>query len=173
MHVMVDLETMGNRPSAPIIAIGAVAFDKKAVHDEFYVVVDLADSVAEGAVMDPSTVLWWMKQSDEARAEFQREGQPLGLALGMFREWVAKFAGDIDGVWGNGASFDNVILSESYRRMGNEAPWPFWADRCYRTVKSVTKMPMGRTGTHHNALDDARDQAMHLMTINDEWGIFL
>jgi exodeoxyribonuclease VIII len=171
MHVMIDLETMGNRPSAPIIAIGAVMFDKDEVHDEFYVVVDLADSVAEGAVMDPSTVLWWMKQSDEARAAFEAPGKPLGFALGDFREWVSKY--DISGVWGNGASFDNVILSEAYRRMGNDAPWPFWKDRCYRTVKSATKIPMGRTGTHHNALDDARDQALHLMAINDEWGIFL
>jgi hypothetical protein len=171
MHVMIDLETMGNRPSAPIIAIGAAMFDKDEVHDEFYVVVDLADSVAEGGVMDPSTVLWWMKQSDEARAEFQREGMPLRAALDSFQAWISGV--ELDGVWGNGASFDNVILSESYRRMGSEAPWPFWKDRCYRTVKSMAVVPMSRTGTHHNALDDARDQALHLMTINDEWEIFL
>ena len=167
MHVMIDLETMGTRPDAPIIAIGAVAFDEKAIHSEFYVVVDLADSVAEGGVMDPNTVLWWMKQSDEARAEFAREGQELGLALGMFREWIGPYA---DGVWGNGASFDNVILSEAYRRMGNEAPWPFWKDRCYRTMKSISAVPMERGGTHHNALDDARTQAIHLQMISKDMG---
>ena len=168
MHVMVDLETMGTRPDAPIIAIGAVAFDAKAIHNEFYVVVDLADSVAKGAVMDPSTVLWWMKQSDEARSEFEREGRALGLALGMFREWIGAY--DVSGVWGNGASFDNVILSEAYRRMGNDAPWPFWKDRCYRTMKSISPVPMERGGTHHNALDDARSQAIHLQMISKEMG---
>ena len=168
MHIMIDLETMGTRPNAPIIAIGAVAFDPDGVHDEFYAVVDLADSVAEGGVMDPSTVLWWMKQSDEARAEFDRPGKPLGFALGDFREWVSKY--DISGVWGNGASFDNVILSEAYRRMGNDAPWPFWKDRCYRTMKSLSSIKMQRSGAHHNALDDARDQARHLLDICEDMG---
>jgi len=92
-------------------------------------------------------------------------------ALDSFRAWLSGV--ELDGVWGNGASFDNVILSEAYRRIGSEAPWPFWKDRCYRTVKSMAVVPMSRTGTHHNAIDDARDQALHLMTINDEWGIFL
>lgn len=168
MHVMIDLETMGTRPDAPIIAIGAVAFDAKAIHNEFYVVVDLADSVAEGGVIDPSTVLWWMKQSDEARAAFAREGRALGLALGRFREWVGTY--DVSGVWGNGASFDNAILSEAYRRMGNDAPWPFYMDRCYRTMKSISPVPMERGGTHHNALDDARDQAIHLQMISKDMG---
>ena len=171
MHIMIDLETMGNRPSAPIIAIGAVAFDTEGVHDEFYEVVDLADSVAEGAVMDPSTVLWWMQQSDEARAEFGQEGKPLGFALGDFREWIGRH--DVEGVWGNGAAFDNVILSEAYRRMGSEAPWPFWKDRCYRTVKSLSAIKMQRSGTHHNALDDARDQARHLLDICEDRGVLL
>jgi hypothetical protein len=168
MHVMVDLETMGTRPNAPIIAIGAVAFDKKDIRSEFYVVVNLADAVAEGGVMDPSTVLWWMKQSDEARAEFERPSQSLHMALDAFRSFITSHP--LDGVWGNGASFDNVILAESYRRMGSDAPWPFYMDRCYRTMKSISAVPMERGGTHHNALDDARDQAIHLQMISKELG---
>ena len=31
MHIMLDLETMGTRPDAPIIAIGAVAFNAMGV----------------------------------------------------------------------------------------------------------------------------------------------
>ncbi len=172
MHIMIDLETMGTRPNAPIIAIGAVAFDAETIHDEFYSVVDLADAVAEGAVMSPDTVLWWLKQSDAARAAFDRPGDPLGLTLGAFREWITKF--NLDGVWGNGASFDNTILSEAYQRIGTSAPWPFWKDRCYRTMKNVHPgVQMERAGTHHNALDDAKTQALHLMRINEEFGRFL
>ncbi len=29
MHIMIDLETMGTRADAPIVSIGAVAFDAK------------------------------------------------------------------------------------------------------------------------------------------------
>jgi len=69
MHIMIDLETMGTRPDAPIIAIGAVSFDVDTdwVWRTFYVNIDLQSAVSAGAKIDPSTVMWWMKQSDEAR----------------------------------------------------------------------------------------------------------
>mgnify|MGYP006408929027 CR=1 FL=1 len=68
MHIMIDLETMGTRPDAPIISIGAVAFDANGPLDSFYAGVNLGSSVNSGAKIDASTVLWWMQQSDEARA---------------------------------------------------------------------------------------------------------
>ena len=189
MHIMLDLETMGTRPDAPIIAIGAVAFVSPTqltglegakseipgqVVASFYANVDLQSAVTTGATIDPSTVMWWLKQSDEARAAFDAKGVDILTALGQFSEWFAAHAGDsCDGVWGNGASFDNVILSESYKRVGMTPPWPFWKDRCYRTVKSMyPDVPMERDGTHHNALDDARSQALHLIEINKD-GNFL
>ena len=75
MHIMIDLETMGTRPDAPIVAIGAVAFRPDSQHKDgemelggiygtFYMTIDLAKSVREGAVIDPDTVMWWMQQSD-------------------------------------------------------------------------------------------------------------
>ena len=68
----------------------------------------------------------------------------------------------------------NIILSEAYQRIGTSAPWPFWKDRCYRTMKNMHPgVQMERAGTHHNALDDAKTQALHLMRINDEFGGFL
>jgi hypothetical protein len=172
MHIMIDLETMGTRPNAPIIAIGAVMFDKEGTYDEFYVIVNLANSVAEGATIDPNTVLWWMEQSDKARAELQRKGMSQRDALDSFQQWVKGV--ELDGVWGNGASFDNTIMSESYKRIWLNPPWAFWKDRCYRTVKSLfPNVPIERNGTHHNALDDARSQAQHLIKISKAHGDFL
>lgn len=172
MHIMVDLETMGTRANAPIIALGAVKFDALSILDTFYAVVSLTDVVSTGAVIDPSTVMWWMKQSEEARSAFDRPGKDLSVVLADFTKWVDP---SIDGVWGNGASFDNTILAESYARIGAKAPWPFWKDRCYRTVKGMFPgIPLDtRAGTHHNALDDARTQAMHLIRINAAHGEFL
>lgn len=67
-------------------------------------------------------------------------------------------------VWGNGASFDNVILRGAYARNSTPAPWAWWNDRCYRTIKALHReVPMERLGTHHNALDDAISQALHLI----------
>lgn len=165
MHIMIDLETMGTRPNAPVLSIGAVAFDGNRVHGEFYEVLDLSFSVRDGAVIDPETVIWWMTQSDEARLAVTRRGIEPRVALTRFTEWMDQK--DFDGVWGNGASFDNVILSETYRRLGMTPPWKFWQDRCYRTVRTLhPSVPLERSGTHHNALDDARSQAVHLIEMH-------
>lgn len=174
MHVMIDLETMGTRPTAPIIAIGAVTFDGEEINDTFYANVDLQSSVDSGAVVDPKTVMWWMQQSDDARGALIASANlvELSVALDRFSSWLPK---GIGGVWGNGASFDNVILSESYRRLNLTPPWPFWADRCYRTMKNMhPDVEMERNGTHHNAVDDAKSQAKHMMAINQaSGGLFL
>lgn len=167
MHVMLDLETMGTRPNAPIIAIGAVTFDTNAVHDEFYANINLSSAVNDsGAVLDPKTVMWWMQQSDEARAALCVGGEELLTALYKFRDWLKHRHIELAGVWGNGANFDNVILSEAYRRMDLTPPWSFRVDRCYRTMKEMyPQIAMERSGVHHNALDDAKSQALHLIKI--------
>lgn len=169
MNVMLDLETMGNGPQAAIVAIGAVEFSLETgdLGSEFYAPVSLASAAQAGGEMDASTVLWWMQQSDEARALFKVPGRPLADALQAFTQWVGNH-GTYDGVcvWGNGATFDNVILASAYRRLNAPRPWPFWGDRCYRTVKAMhPNVPLTRVGVHHNALDDAKSQALHLIAM--------
>lgn len=161
--VMLDLETMGNEPDSAIIAIGACEFSSAGIGSVFYEVVDLASSVHHGGVITPSTVLWWMDQSEQARAQIRRRGEHITTTLRNFAEWLPAGAE----VWGNGAAFDNVILASAYRRLLLPVPWDFWNDRCYRTVKnrSAVRMPE-RTGTLHNALDDAINQAKHLILID-------
>lgn len=166
MHIMIDLETMGTRPDAPIVAIGAVAFDADGITHEFYANVDLGSAVNSGAKIDANTVMWWMQQDDDARAALVGKEDQYSLvgALVEFSKWM--YLRDA-GVWGNGATFDNVILREAYLRAAVPCPWPFWDDKCYRTVKGIyPDVPLDRSGTHHNALDDARTQAEHLIAIN-------
>jgi len=161
--IMLDLETMGNGPGAAIIAIGACYFGKHGVGETFYRIVSLESSVQCGGIMDASTVLWWMQQGDAARTEFSRKGVEIVTALIEFAAWCDPDAE----VWGDGAAFDNVILASAYRRMNLPIPWKFWNDRCYRTVKSRSNVPMPpRKGTAHNALDDAINQAYHLIAID-------
>jgi len=184
---MIDLETMGTSPTAPIISIGAVLFDAEEIKERFYEVVDLKSAVDAGAVMDPRTVIWWMEQSDEARAALTGGGRKIDTVLSNFSNffdvgelrqalaaWEDKSTTpllEIFGVWGNGAAFDNVILAEAYKRLDVEVPWPFWKDKCYRTVKGLyPSVEIKRVGTHHNALSDAETQAEHLIRINKAAG---
>ena len=164
MHVMIDLETLGKTPDAAIVSIGACRFDQNGVgEDTFYRQISLQSTVDGGAKIDPSTVIWWMQQSDDARQAIISGRDDEFEALCDFRGWIK--AEKISGVWGNGAAFDNVILSQAYLRYGQEAPWPFWLDRCYRTMKAGSRVRLVREGTHHNALDDAITQAKHLIEI--------
>ncbi len=166
VDIMLDLETMGTSSNAAIIAIGAVEFNvaEGALGREFYSVVDLASSVQSGGVMDASTVLWWMEQSEDARKEFKRQGTTILEALLLFGSW-AREVYDVC-VWGNGAAFDNVILANAYRRAGIDVPWAFWADRCFRTARAMHPAVVDMSdyqGVAHNALSDAKWQAEYMI----------
>lgn len=174
MEIMLDLETMGNGSNSAIIAIGAVSFDKSGVKNKFYQQVSLQSSIDAGMMMDASTVLWWLQQSDAARQAFKdnEKAKLISDVLKMF----SSFCSDEKacGMWGNGAAFDNVLLSNAYRKCGIIQPWKFWNDRCYRTMKSIYPVhEIKRVGTHHNAVDDAESQALHLISICNEHRIEL
>ena len=166
MHVMLDLETMGNGANSAIIAIGAVAFDDMGINSRFYEQVSLASCVSIGLECDASTIMWWMQQSDEARSAF-RDNDKANHICGVLARF-AKWFVDVGGVevWGNGAAFDNAILSNAYRKSGTVQPWKFLNDKCYRTIKGLhPDVSLERVGTHHNALNDAESQAKHLCKI--------
>jgi exodeoxyribonuclease VIII len=165
--VMVDLETLGTRPGSVITSIGATKFDENGPYGEpFYMRIDLQSCVDVGMLIDIETIKWWMKQSDEARSEFQKEAFAIDDVLNSFTEWLG-YPSNVVELWGNGANFDNALLKAAYDNIGLKAPWAFWHDRCYRTLKAMyphIKMPK-RVGTHHNALDDAISQVNHLILL--------
>ncbi|WP_439221874.1 3'-5' exoribonuclease domain-containing protein [Klebsiella pneumoniae] len=178
VHVMVDLETMGKKHNAPIVAIGAVVFDPAtgSIGESFYKVVCLESSVNWGAVIDPSTVIWWLKQSSEARSAIVNDDAiPLLDALLQFREFVSdNVAGGSKKaqVWGNGASFDNSILRSSYDCIAEDYPWEYWNDRDVRTMVELgqaisfdPKTTIPFEGSRHNALADAIHQARYVSAI--------
>ena len=163
-RVMIDLETLGTVPGSVILSIGAVRFGEGKILGEFYRRIDLDSAVAAGLVMDPHTVMWWMRQSDSAQAEILKAGEPLDLVLKDFSEWLGShYAGEL---WGNGSDFDNVLLEAAFKAVKRTVAWGWSKNRCYRTVKSLfPAVKLERSGVHHHALDDARDQAVHLMRI--------
>lgn len=164
-RVMLDLETLASTSHAAILSIGAQVFDfeEASLHSAFYRVVDAEHSVKHfNRVKSDDTMAWWDRQSYEAKKVFDEPKQILPLALSDFTEWFAREAGTSAEVWGNGSDFDNVILSNSYQAVRMKQPWSHRASRCYRTLCALVPAPIlwpVRSGTHHNALDDARYQA--------------
>lgn len=167
-HVMVDLETMGTVPGCTMLSIGAVYFDENGLGEEFYTVVSRSDCEAQGLRESKSTQDWWAKQSaaarkviDEAEAD---EAPTLAAALNSFTAFIKKDTNVK--VWGNGADFDNPILACGYDAVGLKQAWISWNGRCYRTLKNIAPGPkLERVGTYHNALDDAKSQALHAIQL--------
>ncbi|GCK80918.1 exonuclease [Escherichia coli] len=171
-HLMIDLETMGKNPDAPIISIGAIFFDPQTgdMGPEFSKTIDLETA---GGVIDRDTIKWWLKQSREAQSAIMTDEIPLDDALLQLREFIDENSGEFFvQVWGNGANFDNTILRRSYERQGIPCPWRYCNDRDVRTIVELgkaidfdarTAIPF--EGERHNALDDARYQAKYVSAI--------
>jgi hypothetical protein len=165
-NIMLDLETMGNRGTSAIISIGAVQFSPSGIGKEFYKTVNLDSCMKAGLTIDASTIAWWMQQSEEAKTSSMKGELSLFQALQEFTKFIGGTNSDAK-IWGNGADFDNAILANAYRASNLEVPWKHWNNRCYRTMKSVfAKAPKPEfSGEKHNALDDAKFQATHLISI--------
>lgn len=179
MMLMLDLETMSTAKNAAIVAIGAVRFDliSGTVRDKsmgggegtFYQTINLVSAQKSGGHVEGSTVMWWLQQSDAARkALYESDCLPIENVLKLFNEWVREIP--LSGMWGNGSDFDNVILENTYLRLGWTPPWSHKINRCYRTLRAlkpeVKRESMEGAGlVAHNALDDAIAQAKHACEI--------
>ncbi|MDT1795376.1 3'-5' exonuclease, partial [Salmonella enterica] len=78
-------------------------------------------------------------------------------------------------VWGNGASFDCVILRNSYSLTGQQATWQWWNDLYVRNNVELgkkilydTKRDMTFEGNPHNSLDDAIQQDKYVSAISQK-----
>lgn len=109
----------------------------------------------------------------ERRAEKQAQWKAANPLLVGVSEFIIKNANHkFVQVWGNGASFDCVILRNSYSLTGQPVPWQWWNDRDVRTIVELGKVigfdpkrDMPFKGTRHNALDDAIHQAKYVSAI--------
>ncbi|EOP0159067.1 3'-5' exoribonuclease, partial [Escherichia coli] len=171
-HLMIDLETMGKNPDAPINALAGKFFDPATgeMGPEFSKTIDLETA---GGVIDRDTIKWWLKQSREAQSAILTDEIPLDDALLQLREFIDENSGEFFvQVWGNGANFDNVILRRSYERQGIPCPWRYTNDRDVRTMVAMglvmdfdARSVITFEGERHNALHDARYQAKYVSAI--------
>lgn len=165
-HIMIDIETMGIVADSAIVSIGAILFDprtNKLDKQGFYAELDWE---AQDRKICAKTQEWWGKQSD-AVTDALYGFEDLPEALKHLSTFIPKDAK----VWGNGPTFDIIILEDAYRQCGIAIPWKFWNIRDCRTVKDMYESSRGGinnnfVGTTHNALHDAIFQAQY---INKMW----
>lgn len=170
-HVMVDAETLGTAADAVILSLGAVKFDLETgeIDDEgFYASISVESNLDYKRRIQEDTLIWWMKQSAAAQNVFHEDKVPLPDALCDFSDWL----GTPDHfMWSMGADFDLPMIAHAFRSCTIEIPWAFWNSRCARTYKNLPgakNISVPRTGTHHNALQDAVYQAKLVSAIHRE-----
>lgn len=157
--LMIDIETMGSRPGSVILTIGAVTFnaDTGLMGEEFYAAIGAETAAAVGLTTDIATMIWWMKQSDEARQAAFSGDRPIASALADLADYVRR--ADASRVWAKPPSFDLILLEAAFRACGIDVPWHFRTHRDCRTIFDLTDTLQPNYGTAHNALDDAKGQA--------------
>lgn len=173
MHVMIDIETLGTTPGSVILSVGAVPFDERGVATQywFHSPIDMDSCIEAGLTINPDTLKWWMKQSDAARTAAFAGGAPLEQVLLELAEWLEVHGGEQ--VWCHGATFDVPLLDAAYHATGLKSPWAFWDARCTRTLYDLADVDVDRTkGTHHNALDDAINQAEAAVLAHRKLGVW-
>jgi len=171
-HLISTSQTLGTRAGCAILSIGAVAFvpGGRAGHPGQSLLRRGGSAQLPG--MGPAhrcqhcALVDAPERSPPATITNPAENRN-GLAAALFdlRSFMDGF--NEAPIWANGASFDFPILAEAYRLSGTARPWHFRNERDYRTLKALwpdVPQPQ-RSGTHHNALDDAIHQATHLQMI--------
>jgi hypothetical protein len=154
--IMLDIETLGVGTNAAIIQIGAVAFNAEGDNPTLWtnspdalasadqgirINVDLTRSKYPGEI-NASTIEWWFKQSDEARASVfaggPMERMGLGDALQTFVHWINRVGAGRNKVrlWSNGPTFDEMIVRQAFDRYGMDfhQTVSFRNSRCCRTL---------------------------------------
>lgn len=152
--LMVDLETWGNDKDSVIVQIGACYFDRYTgeIGDTFSVNIDANESMRLGFNVWPSTIYWWLQQSDEARRSFLTDTVATTEAIIMFNDFAKKSKQ----IWSH-ATFDFILLMGHFQRLNVTPKFHYRNARDIRTLVDLAKVDtrnFERIGTHHNALDD-------------------
>lgn len=157
---MVDIETMGNVSYSSILSIGAVEFDIETGNTgkEFNVNIDLQSCLDIGLVVNASTIIWWMQQSEQARKDItQANTISIKEALNEF----SKFCNMDYEIWARSPRFDCGRLQDAYNKLKMDIPWDFKKERCVRTYEfnnPKIKENYEFSGTAHNTIDDCKFQ---------------
>lgn len=171
--LMLDLETLGTRPDAAIIQIGAVFFEPrhggKILNDKgFNKHVIYQDGIGS---VDHGTLGFWLTEKSAAQMgeNLENKADFLQNVLQAFVKFPKEALGiDWDGigdVWASPDHFDLPILKSAFVKTGGDVPWN---RRNTMDARTLFKLVGGRpeidwTGmTYHDAFDDAVGQAMQV-----------
>lgn len=175
---MIDLETLGTTLDSVLISMSAQVCnldDRRGFVVEKRYDRKFKIEGQDNRRIDPSTVLWWMGQGDEAKQELLDSNRvPLHWGLKDFWTWykieAVKDLGvpKLTSVWSKGVDFDVYIIDYYYKAQSQDPPWHYRDKMCYRTMAAMYPgISFTEPTVKHSAAGDCEAQLEHLWRI---WG---
>ena len=160
---MIDIETLGTKPNAVILSVGAIKFDPftsiKPFDDKHWKI-DVDAQTEIDRDVNEDTLAWWSKQDPKIQEEAFGEIGRTNVTSFM-KELNAWLTG-CDSIWCQGPQFDMVILEDFFDSFSHHKNWFYWQVSDCRTLFNI--MPQdprkGLQQNLHNALEDSRWQAI-------------
>jgi exodeoxyribonuclease VIII len=164
--IMIDLETLGTDSNSVILSISAVEFDLATgeTGSEFEAGLDVQQQYKIKSVIDSDTVAWWFSQDNKAIDAITRlKRDSVDKVLKDFNDWLHSidYAPKDIRLWGNGCTFDNVILRNLYKRSNVDFILPYWCDNDVRTLVTlgnINTRDFQFKGIKHRGIDDCKHQ---------------
>lgn len=163
-HLMLDLETLGTSNRAVIIQLGACVFDP----DEPNIIpswgtnVSIDSCLQAGGEVNGDTIMWWLGQSQEARASVHAQPRfAIAAALKNLTNFYTQH--NCKRIWSHGATFDIVIVKHYLNALNLQAPWKFYHERDTRTLIDIAEshgFHPEKTTTAHMAKEDSIAQSL-------------
>lgn len=167
---VIDLETTDTRPTAEVLTIGIAVVDTllgKVLDETCHLVVSLDQQI--GRTRSAETLAWWRGIRGKAHEiAFSPNRLPLKTCLDAVDNFLnsAGALGDST-VWGNGATFDIVIMESLFAAEGRAAPWSYRDIRDLRTIYEAAGVESDDVTSaglvKHVAVDDAIEEARRLV----------
>ncbi len=170
--LVIDLETFGSTSNSVIASIGAVQFDPHTgkTGKEFYQRIDIQSCLDYGLEVNGSTIAWWMKQNDKARAELFKDTKPLEKVLYNFKDFYKSLGNKY--VWGNSITFDCGILQDAYKATGIYLPFNSFntmdvrtLHRLYPEARKKTEKKFKFKGEAHTPIYDCHFEIAYIKRI--------
>ena len=176
IDIVVDIETLGNKPGCAIFQIAALAFNIY-TNDEIDCFNQIANIENDDCFLNVSgsTLKWWLNTDKELLTELLNKGTCSSKELiDHFWKWLTNITNEYENVylWGNGILFDNNILKVAIEDLGLNYPINFRQDRDIRTLIELAALKENisekefrnnysiSNNNRHNAFIDCRNEKL-------------
>lgn len=166
-RLMLDFETLDVAECPVILSMGVVVFNENGIIDCLVEKIDQHSCLDLGCTVSVDTLLWWEEQSDAAKKAAFGGTTNIGYAMGMLVDFYKKH--ECQEIWSAGALADIRWTNNILIKLKMEKPWKFYQEMCFRTFRvHMPSIDFIKTGTEHNALDDAINQARYWIEITQQ-----